>query len=167
MTNHLPDAPVRSGEEDMRQYLAEIRRYPVLTPQRELELARLCAAGDEDAIKAMVSCNLRLVVSVAREYAGRGAPLLDLIQEGSIGLIVAAKKFDYTRGFQFSTYATKWVRQRIRRYLSEQSEQIRVPAYTAARMRRLQKETQRLHQTLGREPTPTMSSASSALVPSC
>lgn len=153
MTKTMPDALSRTGEEDLRQYLTEIRRYPILTAERERELARLCAAGDADAIKAMVSCNLRLVVSVAREYAGRGAAMPDLIQEGSIGLIVAAKKFDYTLGFQFSTYATKWIRQRIRLYLAEQSAQIRVPAYTAARMRRLRQESQRLRQELDREPT--------------
>lgn len=153
MSNIMPDALLRTGDEDIRQYLTEIRRFPVLTAQRERELARLCAAGDADAIKAMVSCNLRLVVSVAREYAGRGAAMPDLIQEGSIGLIVAAKKFDYTLGFQFSTYATKWIRQRIRLFLSEHSAQIRVPAYTAARMRRLRQESQRLRQELDREPT--------------
>ena len=153
MTNTMPDALLRTGDEDIRQYLTEIRRFPVLTAQRERELARLCAAGDADAIKAMVSCNLRLVVSVAREYAGRGAAMPDLIQEGSIGLIVAAKKFDYTLGFQFSTYATKWIRQRIRLFLSEHLAQIRVPAYTAARMRRLRQESQRLRQELDREPT--------------
>lgn len=153
MTQTMPDALLRTGEEDLHQYLSEIRRYPILTAERERELAQLCAAGDADAIKAMVSCNLRLVVSVAREYAGRGAAMPDLIQEGSIGLIVAAKKFDYTLGFQFSTYATKWIRQRIRLYLAEQSAQIRVPAYTAARMRRLRQESQRLRQELDREPT--------------
>ena len=153
MTNTMPDALLRTGDEDIRQYLTEIRRFPVLTAQRERELARLCAAGDADAIKAMVSCNLRLVVSVAREYAGRGAAMPDLIQEGSIGLIVAAKKFDYTLGFQFSIYATKWIRQRIRLFLSEHLAQIRVPAYTAARMRRLRQESQRLRQELDREPT--------------
>ena len=85
---------ISSGDEDVRQYLSEIRRYPLLTAEEERDLARLCAQGDEEAIRRMVSSNLRLVVSVAREYAGRGVPLLDLIQEGSIGLIAAAQKFD-------------------------------------------------------------------------
>ena len=111
------ETTLSTGEEDVRQYLQEIRRYPRLTPQEELELARRCAEGDKEAIRRMVNCNLRLVVSVAREYAGRGVPLLDLIQEGSIGLIVAAKKFDHTRELRFSTYATKWIRQGVTRAL--------------------------------------------------
>ena len=99
--------PVTAGgntsEDDVRQYLNEIRRFPRLTPEQERELAVGCAQGDEEAIRRMVDCNLRLVVSVAREYAGRGVPLLDLIQEGSIGLLVAAKKFDHTLEYRFST----------------------------------------------------------------
>ncbi len=144
---------ISSGDEDVRQYLSEIRRYPRLTPQEEQELARRCAEGDEEAIRVMVSSNLRLVVSVAREYAGRGVPLLDLIQEGSIGLIVAAKKFDYTLDFRFSTYATKWIRQRIGRYLLERAEAIRVPAHTAERMRKLRSAQNALRVETGREPT--------------
>ncbi len=143
---------VSSGDEDVRQYLSEIRRYPLLTVQQEQELARRCAAGDEEAIRQMVSSNLRLVVSVAREYAGRGAPLLDLIQEGSIGLIVAARKFDYTLDFRFSTYATKWIRQRITRYLLERSEAIRIPAHTAERMRKLRAAQAAYRGEFGREP---------------
>lgn len=149
----LEDAVLSTGDEDVRQYLSEIHRYPMLSPEEERELARLCAGGDAEAIRKMVSSNLRLVVSEARDYAGRGVPLLDLIQEGSIGLIIAAKKFDYTRDLRFSTYATKWIRQRITRFLSDQAAQIRIPAYTAERMRRLQKETARLRQELDREPT--------------
>ena len=98
--------PVSAGEDDVRQYLQEIHRYPLLTAEQERELAMGCARGDEEAIRKMVNSNLRLVVSIAREYAGRGVPLLDLIQEGSIGLLAAAKKFDYTRDLRFSTYAT-------------------------------------------------------------
>ena len=99
--------PVSAGEDDLRQFLSEIRQFPRLSPEEERELAHRCAAGDEDAIRHMVNSNLRLVVSVAREYAGRGVPLLDLVQEGSIGLLVAARKFDHTLDFRFSTYATK------------------------------------------------------------
>ena len=143
---------ISTGGEDVRQYLSEIRRFPVLTVQEERELAMLCAAGDEDAIRKMVSSNLRLVVSVAREYAGRGVPLLDLIQEGSIGLIAAAKKFDYTRDTRFSTYATKWIRQRMGLCLSEHGV-IRVPAYTAERLRKLTAETAAFRAEEGRDPT--------------
>lgn len=155
MTDVLMDDALSTlpGGEDVGQYLAEIRRYPMLTQEQERALARRCAAGDEEALRLMVSSNLRLVVHEAWDYAGRGVPLPDLIQEGSIGLIHAAKKFDYTRDLRFSTYATKWIRQRIGRFLSDQSAQIRVPAYTAGRMRRLQRENARLRQTLGREPT--------------
>ena len=150
----LLDAEVLStGGEDVRQYLSEIRRFPVLDQQQERELAMRCAAGDEDAIRKMVSSNLRLVVSVAREYAGRGVPLLDLIQEGSIGLIAAAKKFDYTRDTRFSTYATKWIRQRMGLCLHEHSGVIRVPAYTAERLRKLAAETAAFRAEEGRDPT--------------
>ena len=103
--------PVPRDEDDIRQYLREIRQIPRLTPEEERELARRCAQGDEEAIRKMVNANLRLVVSVAKEYSGRGVPLMDLIQEGSIGLLAAARKFDYTRDLRFSTYATKWIRQ--------------------------------------------------------
>ena len=95
------ELPVSAGEGDVRQYLREIRGFPRLTPEEERELARRCAQGDEDAIRQMVNANLRLVVSVEREYAGRGVPLMDLIQEGSIGLLAAAKKFDYTLDYRF------------------------------------------------------------------
>lgn len=125
------------GEDDMRQYLQEIRSYPRLTPEQELQLAMRCAAGEEDAIRTMVSANLRLVVSVAREYAGRGVPLLDLIQEGSIGLLVAAKKFDYTLNYRFSTYATKWIRQGVTRCILNHAGIIRVPIHTAEQIRKV------------------------------
>ena len=141
-----------TGGEDVRQYLSEIRRYPVLSPQQERELAMGCAAGDAEAIRTMVSSNLRLVVSVAREYAGRGVPLLDLIQEGSIGLITAARKFDYTLDYRFSTYATKWIRQRIGLSLHDQSGIIRIPAHTAERMKKLTAAQVELRMELGREP---------------
>ena len=153
MTDALMENPVLStGDEDVRQYLSEIRRYPLLTQQQERELAKACAAGDADAIRRMVSSNLRLVVSVAREYAGRGVPLLDLIQEGSIGLITAAEKFDYTLDYRFSTYATKWIRQRISRYLVDHAPVVRVPGHTAERMRRLTNAQVRFRQEQGREP---------------
>ena len=141
-----------SAGEDMRQYLRDIGRYRVLTPEEELALAQRCAQGDEEAIRQLVNSNLRLVVSVAREYAGRGVPLLDLIQEGSIGLLAAAKKFDYTLQYRFSTYATKWIRQGITRCILDHGGLIRVPGHTAERIRRVTKMRTALTQQLGREP---------------
>lgn len=128
---------VSAGEDDVRQYLREIRQYPLLSPEQEKELAKRCAAGDEEAIRTMVNSNLRLVVSVAREYMGRGVPLLDMIQEGSIGLLTAARKFDYTLDYRFSTYATKWIRQGVSRCVLEHGGLIRVPRHTAERIRKL------------------------------
>ena len=130
-----PEKTVSAGEDDVRQYMQEIRAYPLLTAEEERELARRCAQGDEEAIRALVNANLRLVVSIAKEYTGRGVPLMDLIQEGSIGLLAAAKKFDYTRELRFSTYATKWIRQGISRCLMNHAGLIRVPVHTAERMR--------------------------------
>ena len=155
MTDLLTQAspPVSAGEDDVRQYLSEIRSYPRLDPEQERELAKRCAQGDEDAIRQMVNSNLRLVVSVAREYAGRGVPLLDLIQEGSIGLLVAAKKFDYTTEFRFSTYATKWIRQGVTRYLLNHANLIRVPAHTAERIRKIALVRATWIQQNGTEPT--------------
>ena len=148
----LEKQPVTT-EDDVSQYLREIREYPRLSAQEERELAMRCAQGDEDAIRRMVNCNLRLVVSVAREYAGRGVPLLDLIQEGSIGLLVAARKFDYTLDFRFSTYATKWIRQGVTRCLLNHSGLIRVPLHTAELMRKIMAVRAALRQELGVEPT--------------
>ena len=145
--------PVPTDEDDIRQYLREIRSYPRLTPEEERELAQRCAQGDEEAIRKMVNCNLRLVVSVAKEYTGRGVPLLDLIQEGSIGLLAAARKFDYTRDLRFSTYATKWIRQGVTRCLLNHGGTIRVPVHTAERMRKIQAARAYLRQQNGLEPT--------------
>ena len=140
-------------EEDLSQFLQEIRRFPRLTQEQERELARRCAEGDEEAIRQMVNTNLRLVVSVAREYANRGVPLMDLIQEGSIGLLTAARKFDHRLDFRFSTYATKWIRQGISRYLMTHGALIRVPEHTAEQMRRIQCAAAQLRQETGMEPT--------------
>ena len=149
----LEEVPISAGEDDLTPFLTEIRRYPVLSCEEERELARRCAAGDEGAIRHLVNSNLRLVVSVAKEYAGRGVPLLDLIQEGSIGLIAAARKFDYTLDYKFSTYATKWIRQGITRCIAWHSQLIRVPEHTAQLIRDLEQVVRRLRQEQGAEPT--------------
>ena len=153
MMSALMEQPASLGEDDVRQYLNEIRQFPRLTPEQERNLAMACAAGDADAIRQMVNSNLRLVVSVAREYAGRGVPLLDLIQEGSIGLLAAAKKFDYTLEFRFSTYATKWIRQGVTRCLMNHGCLIRVPLHTAERIRKVMAAKNALLQENGEEPT--------------
>lgn len=148
------ETTVSAGEEDMRQYLSEIRRYPRLTAQQERQLAVRCAAGDEAAIRQMVNSNLRLVVSVAKEYAGRGVPLMDLVQEGSIGLLAAAKKFDAELDFRFSTYATKWIRQGVTKSLINHGGLIRIPAHTADRIRKVENVRKELLRRNGCEPTP-------------
>ena len=156
MTSNLltkeSSVPLSSGEDDVRQFLSEIRQFPRLTQEQERELAKKCAEGDADAIRHMVNSNLRLVVSVAKEYAGRGVPLLDLIQEGSIGLLAAAQKFDYTLDFRFSTYATKWIRQGVTRCLAGHGL-IRVPAHTAERIRKVSAARSELLKETGTEPT--------------
>ncbi len=163
LTKEEMETPVSAGEDDVRQYLSEIRRYPRLTPEEERELARRCAEGDEDAIRQMVNSNLRLVVSVAREYAGRGVPLLDLIQEGSIGLLAAAKKFDVSLDYRFSTYATKWIRRGVSLCLMNHAQVIRVPAHTAERIRKVQQAAAQLRQQTEQEPTPAQIAEASGL----
>ena len=148
-----PPVPAGAGEDDMRQYLSEIRRFPRLSAEEERQIARRCAEGDQEAVRHMVNSNLRLVVSVAKEYAGRGVALLDLIQEGSIGLLVAARKFDYTRDYRFSTYATKWIRQGVTRCLMNHAGLIRVPLHTAERMRKISAARAVLLQESGEEPS--------------
>lgn len=144
--------PSGASEEDVSQFLREIRQYPLLTPQQERSIAMGCARGDEDAIRTMVNSNLRLVVSIAREYAGRGVPLLDLIQEGSIGLLSAAKNFDYTQDCRFSTYATKWIRQGVNRCVLNHAGLIRVPLHTMEKMRKVLAVKAALQQENGTEP---------------
>ena len=119
---------IMGSDEDMSQYLSEIRSYPLLSEEEERALAKRCAEGDEEAVRTMVNSNLRLVVSVAKNYTGRGVSLMDLIQEGSIGLLAAARKFDYTLDYRFSTYETKWIRQVISRFIINHAGPMRVPA---------------------------------------
>ncbi len=151
MSNALRE--IKTPEDEVQAYLTQIRQVPMLTPQEEAELAKACAQGDLEAIRKMVSANLRLVVSVAREYGGRGVPLLDLIQEGSIGLLTAARKFDCTLNYRFSTYATKWIRQGITRCLLEHGSLIRVPARASQVMRTILRAQTQLRQQTGEEPS--------------
>ncbi len=149
MTQELLQAA--SHEDEVGRYLQEIRSFPLLSPEEERELAAKCASGDAEAIRKMVNSNLRLVVSVAREYAGRGVPMMDLVQEGSIGLLAAATKFDYTLDYRFSTYATKWIRQGVTRCLANHGI-IRVPTYTAQMMNRIRAARQEFLRENGTEP---------------
>jgi len=149
----LEKSNIEGHEDDMRTFLHEIRQFPLLSPQQERELAMGCAQGDEESIRTMVNSNLRLVVSVAREYAGRGVPLLDLVQEGSIGLLQAARNFDYTKDVRFSTYATKWIRQGVDRCVLNHGGIIRVPLHTMEKMRKLIAVRTSLQQELEEEPT--------------
>lgn len=152
MSVTLPDK-VTGADSAMEQYLQEIRAIPLLSAQQERALAVDCARGDENAIRTMVSANLRLVVSIAREYAGRGVPMLDLIQEGSIGLLEAAKRFDPQLEYRFSTYAAKWIRSSIRRCCLTHGDLVHVPLHTAEKMRKLLAVKNALQQELGREAT--------------
>lgn len=137
----------------VRMYLREIGKVPLLTQEEEQELAKRIAAGDPEAAKAMTEANLRLVVSIAKRYVGRGMQLLDLIQEGNLGLLKAVEKYDYTKGFKFSTYATWWVRQAITRALADQARTIRIPVHMVETMNKLTQTSRKLQQDLGREPT--------------
>ena len=153
MTETIERMTESTLDDDLHQYLNEIRGIPRLTPEQERDLAKRCAAGDEAAIRQMVNANLRLVFYIAREYAGRGVALMDLIQEGSIGLLVAARKFDYTKEYRFSTYATKWIRQGVTRCLMNNSGIIRVPLHTAERIRKVEAARNLLKQQYGTDPT--------------
>ena len=143
-----------SIEDPVRMYLKEIGKVPLLSADEEVELAKRMAEGDEDAKKRLAEANLRLVVSIAKRYEGRGMLLLDLIQEGHLGLIKAVEKFDYHKGFKFSTYATWWIRQAITRAIADQARTIRIPVHMVETINKLIRVSRQLLQELGREPTP-------------
>ena len=142
-----------STTDPVRMYLKEIGKIPLLTAEEELELARRISEGDAEAKKRMIEANLRLVVSVAKHYLGRGMQLLDLIQEGNMGLLKAVEKFDYTKGYKFSTYATWWIRQSITRAVADQARTIRIPVHMVETINRVSRTSRALVQELGREPT--------------
>ena len=141
-------------EDPVRMYLKEIGKVPLLTAEEEIELAKRMEAGDEEAKKRLAEANLRLVVSIAKRYVGRGMLFLDLIQEGNLGLIKAVEKFDYNKGFKFSTYATWWIRQAITRAIADQARTIRIPVHMVETINKLIRVSRQLLQELGREPTP-------------
>ena len=143
-----------STEDPVRMYLKEIGNVPLLTTEQEVELAKRVEAGDEEAKKQLTEANLRLVVSIAKKYVGRGMPFLDLIQEGNMGLMKAVDKFDYTKGYKFSTYATWWIRQAITRGIADTGRTIRVPVHMVETINNTLRKTRKLLQELGREPTP-------------
>ena len=143
-----------SIEDPVRMYLKEIGKVPLLSAEEEIELARRMEEGDEDAKKRLAEANLRLVVSIAKRYVGRGMLFLDLIQEGNLGLIKAVEKFDYNKGFKFSTYATWWIRQAITRAIADQARTIRIPVHMVETINKLIRVSRQLLQELGREPLP-------------
>ena len=140
-------------DDPIKMYLHEIGNIPLLSPEEENELAEKASAGDIKATNKLTESNLRLVVSIAKKYSARGMPLLDLIQEGNLGLIKAVARFDKNKGFKFSTYATWWIRQAITRALADQSRTIRIPVHMVELINRVTRESRRLLQELGREPT--------------
>ena len=141
-------------DDPVRMYLKEIGKVPLLTAEEEIELAKRMEKGDEEAKKRLCEANLRLVVSIAKRYVGRGMLFLDLIQEGNLGLIKAVDKFDYTKGYKFSTYATWWIRQAITRSIADQARTIRIPVHMVETINKLIRVSRQLLQTYGREPTP-------------
>ena len=143
-----------STDDPVRMYLKEIGKVPLLTPEEEQDLAKRMAEGDEEAKRRMAEANLRLVVSIAKRYVGRGMLFLDLIQEGNLGLIKAVEKFDYTKGFKFSTYATWWIRQAITRAIADQARTIRIPVHMVETINRMRQATNQLVYQNGHEPTP-------------
>lgn len=143
-----------SIDDPVRMYLKEIGKVDLLSPEEEIELAKRMLDGDEEAKKALAEANLRLVVSIAKKYVGRGMLFLDLIQEGNLGLIKAVEKFDYTKGYKFSTYATWWIRQAITRAIADQARTIRIPVHMVETINKVIRVSRQLLQELGHDPTP-------------
>lgn len=146
--------PVEETSEPLQIYLNEIGQIPLLSEKEERILGERSARGDEEARKKLSEGNLRLVVSLAKRYTGRGIPLMDLIQEGNMGLMRAAEKYDYTKENRFSTYASWWIKEAMQRAIDQQSREIRVPVHVAENMKRVQKTARELQQSLGRDATP-------------
>ena len=156
-TAEAEDLSVPEGiatDDPVRMYLKEIGKVPLLTAEEELEIAKRMADGDEEARRKLSESNLRLVVSIAKRYVGRGMQFLDLIQEGNLGLIKAVEKFDYSKGYKFSTYATWWIRQAITRAIADQARTIRIPVHMVETINKLIRVSRQLLQEYGREPTP-------------
>ena len=150
---HLTYEPVVEGPDTLRIYLKDISKFPQLTLAEEQNLAQRAKSGDESASWRLVEANLRLVVSIAKKYANRGLAFVDLVQEGNIGLMRAAEKFEYRRGYKFSTYATWWVRQAISRAIADQSRTIRTPVHLAERIGHITRTSSTFAQEYGREPS--------------
>ncbi len=160
------DLSIKTASNDpVRMYLREIGKVPLLTAEQEVSLAKRIERGDMYAKNQLIQANLRLVVSIARRYANRGLTLLDLIQEGNLGLIRAVEKFDYRRGFKFSTYATWWIRQAVSRALADQARTIRIPVHMVETINKLIRVQRQLLQDLGREPTPEEIATDMGLTP--
>ena len=152
---HIEELPEQEYDEDepIRIYMKDIGKVPLLSPEEELQLAKRSLEGDEAARRRLAEANLRLVVSVAKHYNGCGLPLLDLIQEGNLGLMKAVERFDYTKGYKFSTYATWWIRQAVTRAIADQSRTIRIPVHMVENMNRIIRKSRNMVQELGREPS--------------
>lgn len=163
--NDLSVPPGIKINDPVRMYLKEIGRVPLLSAEDEIELAKRIETGDEEAKRRLAEANLRLVVSIAKRYVGRGMLFLDLIQEGNMGLIKAVEKFDYEKGYKFSTYATWWIRQAITRAIADQARTIRIPVHMVETINKLIRVQRQLLQDLGREPTPEEVSAEMDLTP--
>ncbi|MHB9112527.1 MAG: RNA polymerase sigma factor RpoD [Thermoleophilia bacterium] len=148
------ERPAAATDDSLRMYLRDIGRIPLLSAAEEVSLAKRMERGDMDAKSRLVEANLRLVVSIAKRYLGRGLSFLDLIQEGNLGLIRAVEKFDYRRGYKFSTYATWWIRQAVTRAIADQARTIRIPVHMVEKLNHLVRAKRQLVQDLGREPTP-------------